>query len=191
MRQGSIPRCFTWGVMKLLRKDKHGGEGISNFCHLTMLNTDLKILVKILADCLQTVLPNLICPEPSCALKVWTIQDSLHKVCTIVEKVNRKDTLIILDQSKAFDRVDHGFLETVLSAAGFRPHFRSWICLLYVSPGVMVEENGVRSRIPYFDLFNSSKLSAIADALRSYARTFLVQVKDEPSPTQPHVTWFR
>ena len=49
--------------------------------------------------------------------------------------------LINLDQSKAFDRVDYGFLEAVLFAAGFRLHFRTWICLLYASPGVMVEVN--------------------------------------------------
>ena len=57
MRQGSIPRCFTRGIVKLLHKNKHDGDRISNFCPLTMLNTDLKILAKILADCLQTVLP--------------------------------------------------------------------------------------------------------------------------------------
>ena len=53
MRQSSIPRRFNRGIVKLLRKDKHGGDGISNFRPLTMLNTDLKILAKILADRLQ------------------------------------------------------------------------------------------------------------------------------------------
>ena len=44
MRQGTIPRRFTRGIVKLLRKNKHGGDGISNFRPLTMLNTDLNIL---------------------------------------------------------------------------------------------------------------------------------------------------
>ena len=66
--------------MKLLRKNKH--DGISNFRPLTMLNIDLKILAKILADRLQTVLPSLICPEQSYAVKGKTIQDSLHLVRT-------------------------------------------------------------------------------------------------------------
>ena len=92
LRQGSIPRRVTRGIGKLLRKNKHGGDGISNFHLLTMLNTDLKILVKIKADRLLTV---------------------------------QSAALINLDQSKAFDRVDHGFMEAVLSAAGFGPHFRS------------------------------------------------------------------
>ena len=60
-----------------------------------MLKTDLNILAKILAQRLQTVLPSLICLEQTCAVKGRTIQDSLHLVRTIVEKVDRK----------AFDRV--------------------------------------------------------------------------------------
>ena len=78
-------------------------------------------------------------------MKGRTIQDSLHLVHTIVEKVDRNAALINLDQSKAFDRVDHAFLEAVLSAASFRVDFRTWICLLNASPRVMVEVNGVRS----------------------------------------------
>ena len=59
-------------------------------------------------------------------------------VRTIIEKVDGNATLINLDQSKAFDRVGQSFLEAVLSADGFGLHFRSWIRLLYASPGVMV-----------------------------------------------------
>ena len=44
-----------------------------------------------------------------------------------------------------FDRVDRSFLEVVLSAAGFGLHFRSCICLLYASPGIMMKVNGVKS----------------------------------------------
>ena len=145
MRQGSIPRRFTRGIVKLLRKKKYGGNGISNFRPLTLLNTDLKILAKIKANRFQTVLPSLICPEQTCAVKGRAIQDSLDLVRTIVEKVDGNAALINLDQSKAFERVDHGFLESVLSSADFALHFRSWIRLLYVSPRVMVEVNGVRS----------------------------------------------
>ena len=146
MKQGSIPQRFTRGIVKLLRKNKHGGEGLSNFRPLTMLNTDLKILAKILADRLQSALPSLISPEQSCAVKGRTIQDSLHLIRTIIDKVDNKAALINLDQSKAFDRVDHSFLEAVLSAAGFGVDFRTWIRLMYASPGVMVEVNGVRSK---------------------------------------------
>ena len=54
MKQGSIPRPFTSSTVNLLRKGKHGGDRINHFRLLTMLNIDLKILAKILADCFQT-----------------------------------------------------------------------------------------------------------------------------------------
>ena len=189
MRQGTIPRRFTRGIVKLLRKNKHGGDEISNFRPLTMLNTDLKILVKILANRLQTVLPSLICPEQTCAVKGRTIQDSLHLVRTIVEKVDGNAALINLDQSKAFDRVDHAFLEAVLSSAGFGVDFRTWIRLLYASPGVMVEVNGVRSEP--FTLTRSIRqgLPVIAHVIYPGVRAFSTQDKGEPGPTRPHVTW--
>ena len=37
--------------------------------------------------------------------------------------------IINLNQSKAFDRLHHGFLEAVLSAAGFGLQFRCWVRL--------------------------------------------------------------
>ena len=54
MRQGTKPRRFTRGIVKLLRKNKHGGDGISNFRPLTMLNTDKDFGEdpgKLFADC--------------------------------------------------------------------------------------------------------------------------------------------
>ena len=146
LKQGSIPQRITRGVVKLLVKDKHGGDGIDNFRPLTMLNTELKILAKILANRLQGVLGSLIGPEQTSAVKGRTIQDNLHLVRTIVEKVAGNAAMIKLDQSKAFDRVDHRFMESILNTAGFGQDFRAWIQLLYATPSSMVEVNGVRSK---------------------------------------------
>ena len=132
MKPRTIPPHFTKGRVKLLCKDKHGGDGISNFRPLTMLNTDLKILAKILADRLQTALPSLICPEQSCAMKDRIIQDSLHMVRTII--VDGNTALINLDQSKDFDRVDHRFLETVLTAASKHFTFSAGFAFFMRSP---------------------------------------------------------
>ena len=55
--------------------------------------------------------------------------------------------LISLDQSKAFDRVDHWFLATVLEIAGFQPEFRRWISTMYHNPQAVVQVNGRRSEV--------------------------------------------
>ena len=56
-------------------------------------------------------------------MKGRSIQDNLHLVREVLEglKDDAKAVLINLDQSKAFDRVDHRFLATVLETAGFKP----------------------------------------------------------------------
>lgn len=50
-----------------------------------------------------------------------TIQDNLHLVCLIIEQVDSKAAVNNLDQSKAFDGVEHQFLEAVLMATSFGP----------------------------------------------------------------------
>ena len=49
-------------------------------------------------------------------------------------KDDTESALISLDQSKAFDRVDHRFLASVLETAGFKPEFRRWISMMYHNP---------------------------------------------------------
>ena len=54
--------------------------------------------------------------------------------------------MISLDQSKAFDRVDHRFLATVLETAGFQLEFRRWISMMYHNPQAVVQVNGRRPK---------------------------------------------
>ena len=75
---------------------------------------------------MQLVISDLTGPEWNYAVKGRSIQDNFHLVREILEGIKDDDeaTLINLDQSKAFDRVDHQFLATVLETAGFEPEFQ-------------------------------------------------------------------
>ena len=80
-------------------------------------------------------------------MKGRSIVDNLHLVREVLEglKDDTKATQINLDQSKAFHRVDHRFLATVLETAGFQPEFCKWIVILYHNPHAVVQVNGERS----------------------------------------------
>lgn len=78
-------------------------------------------------------------------MKDRSIQDKPHMVCQIIEKADGEAAVINMDQSKAFDKVDHRFLEAVLAFASIGPHFQSWVRLLYKYPEVLVEVNVIRS----------------------------------------------
>ncbi len=47
-----------------------------------------------------------------------------------------------IDQEKAFDRVDHGYLFSALSSFGFGERFISWVKLLYRDVSVLVKVGG-------------------------------------------------
>ena len=58
-------------------------------------------------------------------MKGRSIQDNLQLIREVLEGIEdgTEAALISLDQSKAFDRIDHRFLATVLETAGFEPGF--------------------------------------------------------------------
>ena len=146
--QGASPGSVTKGVITLLKRGgRHVWEGLDDYRPIPLLNTELKILARVLANHLQLVISDLIGPEVTFAVKGLSIQDNLHLIREVLEgiKENTEAALISLDQSKAFDRVDHRFLATVLETAGFEPEFRRWISMMYHNPQAVVQVNGRRS----------------------------------------------
>ena len=101
----------------------------------------------ILANCLQLVISDLISPEQNYAVKGRLIQNNLHLVNKALEgiKDGTEAALINLNQSKAFDRVDHLFLATILETAEFRTEFCKWISMIYHNPLAVVQVSGKRS----------------------------------------------
>ena len=148
--QGAIPGSVTKGVIPLLKKGSmHVWEGLDDYNPITLLNTELKILSRVVANRLQLVISDLIGPEQTFAVKGRSIQDNLHLIREVLEEIEdgTEAALISLDQSKASDRVDHRFLVTVLETARFKPEFRRWISMMYHNPQAVVQVNGRRSRV--------------------------------------------
>ena len=147
--QGAIPGSITRVVITLLKKGgRHVWEDLDDYRPITLLNTELKILARVLANRLQLVISDLIGPEQNYAVKGRLIQDKLHLVCEILEGIedDAEAVLINLDQSKAFDRMDHQFLASVLETAGFELEFCNSISILYHNPQAVVKVNGKHSK---------------------------------------------
>ena len=123
----AIPGSVSKGMITWLKKgSKHVWVGLGDYMPITPLNTELKILARVLANRLQVVISNLIGPEQTYAVNGRSIQDNLHLIREVLEGIEdgTETALISLDQSKAFDRVDHRILAIVLETAGFQPEFR-------------------------------------------------------------------
>ena len=68
--QGAIPGSVTMGVITLLKKgDRHVWEDLDDYRPITLLNTLLNILARVLANRLQLVISDLIGPGQNYAVK--------------------------------------------------------------------------------------------------------------------------
>ncbi|CAM2112453.1 unnamed protein product [Caretta caretta] len=83
-------------------------------------------------------------PDQTYTVPGRSIFDNLFLVRDLLE-LGRRDglsfALLSLDQEKAFDRVDHGYLLSTLRAFGFGPQFVSFLRVLYASAECLVRLN--------------------------------------------------
>ncbi|CAM2112901.1 unnamed protein product [Caretta caretta] len=83
-------------------------------------------------------------PDQTYTVPGRSIFDNLFLVRDLLE-LGRRDglsfALLSLDQEKAFDRVDHGYLLSTLQAFGFGPQFVSFLWVLYASAECLVRLN--------------------------------------------------
>jgi len=112
---------------------------------LSLLNTDYKILTKVLANRLQTVLDEIISHDQSGYIKKRYIGENIRTIADIIEYYNdRSDQGIIalLDFEKAFDTVNWKFLQHALTAFNFGDRFLRWIQIFYTDISSCCLNNG-------------------------------------------------
>ncbi|CAM2096336.1 unnamed protein product [Caretta caretta] len=90
------------------------------------------------------MMADVIHPDQTYTVPGRSIFDNLFLVRDLLE-LGRRDglsfALLSLDQEKAFDRVDHGYLLSTLQAFGFGPQFVSFLRVLYASAECLVRLN--------------------------------------------------
>ncbi|CAM2096225.1 unnamed protein product [Caretta caretta] len=105
---------------------------------------DYKIVAKAISLWLESVMADVIHPDQTYTVPDCNIFDNLFLVLVLLE-LGRRDglsfALLSLDQEKAFDRVDHGYLLNTLQAFGFGPQFVGFLLVLYASAECLVKLN--------------------------------------------------
>ena len=132
-------------VLTLLPKANKDIRFLKNWRPLSLLNTDYKILTKLLANRLQRVLPYLISEDQAGCLKNRFIGENIRKIIDIFENTySKKDPglAIFIDFEKAFDTVSWQFLFKTLTRFNFGNNFIWWIQTIYNQPLCSVINNG-------------------------------------------------
>ena len=152
-QQGRLIGTQNQGVIHLIPKKDKDLTVLSSWRPLSLLNTDYKILAKVLCNRLKTTLQEIINPDQIGYIEKRFSGENTRLISDIIEycKLYKHPCIILLiDFEKAFDTVRWPFLKKLLKIYGFGDNFQKWISLLYTESESCVTNNGYLS--PFFKL---------------------------------------
>lgn len=121
-------------------------ETVSDFRPISLLNISLKLLTKILADRLQSVILKIVHKNQYGFIRSRSIQDCLAWSFEYIHQCHqsRREAIILkLDFEKAFDTIDHVTILQMLQNFGFPDKWQSWISAILSSGSSAILLNGV------------------------------------------------
>uniref|UniRef100_A0A5B7A5I4 Reverse transcriptase domain-containing protein n=1 Tax=Davidia involucrata TaxID=16924 RepID=A0A5B7A5I4_DAVIN len=119
---------------------------VSDFRPISLCNVVYKVISKVLANRLKVILPSLIAESQSAFVPGRLISDNILVAFEILHWLKNKKggnnghLALKLDVSKAYDRVEWPFLESIMLHMGFHPRWVALImqCVSSVSFAVLI-----------------------------------------------------
>ena len=153
--------CYLSGVMSLSQRRglislifKKGDRlDPRNWRPITLLNVDYKLAARVVAGRLLKVIHLIVAKDQTCGVPGRFIGENVSIIRDVVSFASRTGfplAILSLDQEKAFDRVDWGFMRATLGRMGFKYSFLRWVGLFYTQVQSAVIVNGHIS--PFFSL---------------------------------------
>ena len=139
-----LPQYKNTSSTKLIYKEIGDMCMLINYRPIALMNVDVKILTKVLANRLKMVLPSII-HHTQTAVFGRKIHNTVNLVRDLIDLANAHDegaAFLFLDQEKAFDRVNHNFLYNAMREFGIGEIFISWIKTIYSNAETRLNING-------------------------------------------------
>ncbi len=122
----TLTQSMNYVNISVLHKTGKDPLNCSSYRPISLLDSDYKIIMKLLANRLESVLPKVIHPDKSGFIKGRHATDNTRRLLNIINhlNINRKPSLFLsLDTEKAFDRVEWPFLFPVLHSLNVGHNF--------------------------------------------------------------------
>ena len=133
------------GVITLLEKPDRHEPTLKSWRPLTLLNSDYKILSKVLSNILHSALSTVVNRSQTGFLKGRYMSENVIKLLNLIEHCNRNEesaVVISIDFEKAFDKLEFVAALESLKVFGIGPRFILYVKTLYNKSCSTVINNG-------------------------------------------------
>ena len=138
---------FTEGWICPIYKKKDRRE-IGNYRPITLLNSDYKVMTRVLAVRLAEVADSLVSRDQAAFIPGRQIFGHIKLAKSVIDLAEAEEingAIIALDQEKAYDKINHRYLWAVLRQLNFPENFIRTVRHLYENATSCVFVNGSRS----------------------------------------------
>ena len=136
----NTPASWKNAIIKLLFK-KNDVRKLENWRPISLTNVDYKILSKVLTNRLNNFMDLIIPLEQKCGVKNRRSTDIIRNLATFRDNMD-EGYFVTIDQSKAFDKVNHDYLLKVLEHIGIKGDFLQISKMFLNNMTSQVEING-------------------------------------------------
>ncbi len=150
LEAGILQPSLREGVVRLLPKVR-GVPAADQLRPITLLNTDYKLLTKMLVNRLLPLLPDLLQTTQLCAVEGRSIFDGAASVLSAAAYLHQHQLpgfLVSLDFYHAYDRICLQWVDLVLEAMGFGETVRGWVAALHRDNTAAFMLHGLSPAIP-------------------------------------------
>jgi len=152
LQTGSLSMDQRKGIISLIPKKGKDTLILGNWRPLTLLNTDYKILAKLLAYRFKNLLPKIIHDDQTGFIPGRYIGCNINRILNTIKSCEEQELeaiLVSIDFAKAFDSMEWEFVYEAMQYFGFPDKFINWIRIMYVDINSCVINNGNISNLFY------------------------------------------
>lgn len=143
--KGFLPKGLNSTILSLIPK-KITAKEMKDYRPISCCNILYKLISKILANRLKSILPKCISWNQSAFIKGRLLMENVLLATEIVKDYHKEDIsprcAMMIDISKAFDSVQWSFLLNTLKALGLPDLFIKWVSLCITTASFSVQVNG-------------------------------------------------
>ena len=173
--KGQLTTMLKTAIMKLLRKGEKCKMEATNYRPISLLSVFYKIASGAITRRLETVIEKVIGRQQKAYSRKKNITSVLLNIINMIHtsrSTKRSALIIAVDFRKAFDSLNHSFIDTCLEALNFGPSFRSWVKLFFndrvtylLMNGFMEEKIELQQGVPQGDILSPLIFNIVVEIL--------------------------